>query len=442
MTDISDRDATGTGLPRLARPARADWKLIAFFLVVGIVVTVALSSWQRPVYRAESTLYVTARAEVGDTDTYTAGLAATQRMTSYRQLVTSDMVLADAIQTARLDLDTDQARSMLTTSTDAVAATLQIDVRSTDRAEARALAQAVADSTVSAVRQIEQPAGGGEPLAAAIPVTRGMESSRPVAPNLPAQLLLSLAVGLVVAVGLVLVKSRVTTRIRTAADVAAVTRWPVLAEIPGSGGGLRRGTAGDAPAVEAFRGLRTAIAFMNVDEPSSVIGVTSCQSDDGAAAVATHLAVTIAEAGQSVVLVDASLRRPALHPILGLPSTAGLAEAVSGTVDLAEVLQETNIPTMSFIAAGAAVPTASSLLASERARDLIGELARAHDFVVVYSPPVLLSAEAVSGVRWADLAIVAVQMGLTTTRQLRRTADSMRHAGVVDAAVVASAAGR
>jgi capsular exopolysaccharide synthesis family protein len=140
---------------------------------------------------------------------------------------------------------------------------------------------------------------------------------------------------------------------------------------------------------EGFRGIRTAIYFSTHAQRHKVIQVTSPNMGDGKTTVITNLAVSIAQSGRKVLLVDADLRRPRVHRAFGLSSKVGLAEVIAGTAELDEAIQVSVAPNLSVLPCGRRPQNPSELLTSARFEDLIDDLRDAFDYVLVDTPPLL-----------------------------------------------------
>ncbi len=140
---------------------------------------------------------------------------------------------------------------------------------------------------------------------------------------------------------------------------------------------------------EAFRRLRTAIYFREPGERSSLLQITSPDAGDGTSTIAANLAVSMAQSGKSVVLIDANLRNPAVASIFGLTATVGLANLLSGTAEIDEALCQTEIPGLVIIPAGSEVDKPAELLSSIRLPRILDAVAAKFDYVLIDTPSVM-----------------------------------------------------
>jgi capsular exopolysaccharide synthesis family protein len=144
-----------------------------------------------------------------------------------------------------------------------------------------------------------------------------------------------------------------------------------------------------SPAAEGFRGIRTALYFNTHGQRHNVIQVTSPNMGDGKTTLITNLAVSIAQSGRKVLIVDADLRRPRVHRSFGLTGKVGLAEVIAGTAELDEAIQITAVPNLSVLPCGRRPQNPAELLTTPRFEDVIDDLRSAFDYVLVDTPPLL-----------------------------------------------------
>ena len=179
---------------------------------------------------------------------------------------------------------------------------------------------------------------------------------------------------------------------------------------------------------EALRALRTNLQFMDVDHPPKTIVVTSPLPGDGKSTIACNLALTLAAAGNMVVLVDGDLRRSTVAKTMGLPGGAGLSDVLAGRATLADVLQRTpRSNNLLVLAAGSVPPNPSEVLGSERMHTLLADLTK-HATVIIDAPPLLPVTDGAVLTHQADGALVVVTLGKTTHDLLEKALDTLRKA--------------
>jgi polysaccharide biosynthesis transport protein len=160
---------------------------------------------------------------------------------------------------------------------------------------------------------------------------------------------------------------------------------------------------------ESVDNTRTLLLY-GLDGSQSVrtILVTSALSGEGKTSLAGHLAVSLARAGFRTVLVDADMRRPSLHRVLGVPLGSGLSELLRGEVALDQVIQPTPAPGLSIIPAGHWHPRLPQILAGNGWRDIKTSLEAEFDYVIVDSPPLLPVADSLLLARHVDGVLLSL----------------------------------
>jgi capsular exopolysaccharide synthesis family protein len=165
--------------------------------------------------------------------------------------------------------------------------------------------------------------------------------------------------------------------------------------------------------------------------------ITSCEALEGKSTVATNLAIALTQLGRRVVIVDADLRRPRVHKVLGIPNDQGLSSFLSGNADAAEILQESGIPNLLVVTSGPLPPNPSELLASKALGTFLEKLEAQGEFDHVFfdSPPLLQMADAVLLANRMDATILVTREGRTTHQALASGAKRLRqsHARILGA---------
>jgi capsular exopolysaccharide synthesis family protein len=254
--------------------------------------------------------------------------------------------------------------------------------------------------------------------------------SAPVLPRTKVNLVLGLLVGLLLGFVYALVRKQFDRRLRSTEEVEKAFGVPVIGLVPQSSTVRQTdskalalavtgsASSGSASTAEAFRKLRTNLAYMDVDHPPRIIVVTSPKQSDGKSTVAANLAAAIAIGGQPVTLIDGDLRRPTVAHSLAMVDGAGLTDVLVGRVTAAEVMQDhPDVPGLRVLASGAIPPNPSELLGSQAMRNLITELAT-DAMVIIDAPPLLPVTDAAVLTRSADGAIIVITHGGTLDTEL------------------------
>ncbi len=187
-----------------------------------------------------------------------------------------------------------------------------------------------------------------------------------------------------------------------------------------------------AQASEAYRGLRTSVQFSRPDVVVQTILVTSASPGEGKSTTAANLALTMAQAGRRVLLVDADLRRPRQHSLFGLSRTPGVSDVLFQPVEaglLPPGLAPSGVEDLDVLAAGVHAPNPSELLGSRAFRDRLAAWAEGYDAVIIDAPPVLAATDAVLLSTQVDATIVVVRAGKTKDFELDRALEQLKSVG-------------
>ncbi|MGW9183385.1 polysaccharide biosynthesis tyrosine autokinase [Agromyces sp. NPDC055661] len=418
------------------RGLRRHWVAIVLMTMVGVAAGYGWTLLQTPVYTAGASGYVAAKqSEDVSLSTVGDGLARS-RVQSYLDIAGWRSVAENAID--ELDLDTTPealvGRVTVTNPTDTVI--MKISAEASTPEDARNLAEAWIRAMIVEIDQIE---GDGSEGSAAVTVIPGDSASLPTTPTFPdlqTALLVGGILGFGFGVAFALIRTVSDRRIRTAEDAESRTGVAVVGTIPVAPGldaatrlvdpsAPSGGKGGTFAVTEALRALRTNLQFMDVDHPPKTIVVTSPLPGDGKSTIACNLALTLAAAGTTVVLVDGDLRRSTVAKTMGLPDGAGLSDVLAGRASLAEVLQRTpKSNNLLVLAAGSTPPNPSEVLGSERMHTLIADLTK-HATVIIDAPPLLPVTDGAVLTHQADGALVVVTLGKTTHDLLTKALDTL-----------------
>jgi polysaccharide biosynthesis transport protein len=172
---------------------------------------------------------------------------------------------------------------------------------------------------------------------------------------------------------------------------------------------------------ESYRAIRTAILLSRASEPPRTIMFASSLKAEGKTITAVNIAMTFAQMGGRVLLIDGDLRRARCHEVLGVHNRDGLTEVLVGQKQLADVIRTIGSSSgISILSAGAAPPNPTELLASERMRDVMAELRAQYDIVLIDAPPVMPVSDSVVLSRIVDGVVMVIGPG--TPKQLVRHA--------------------
>lgn len=375
------------------RILRRNWIFIVATTLAGLLVGALASVLMKPTYTAETQLFV-AISNSGSVQELQQGNTFSQaRVQSYVKTVESPLVLQPAIDALGLSVSADKLAERVKASTDLNTVLINIAVSDESPVQAAAIAQAVASSLVTSVDTLERPKNGGSSPVSLSVTKPATAPELPSAPNTRLNLIFGVLVGLGLGLGLSVLRTTLDSRIRGEADLRHVTDAPLLGGITfdqeAVGKPLLTQTPPQSTRAESFRQLRTNLQFANVSGKAQTVLLTSSLPGEGKSTTAANLAIALAQAGQSVCLVDADLRRPMVNEYLGLDRNAGLTTALVGSADVNDLLQPWGDGNLYVLASGRIPPNPSELLGSQEMKNLILRLEQAFDTVIIDAPPLL-----------------------------------------------------
>lgn len=282
---------------------------------------------------------------------------------------------------------------------------------------------------------------------------------RPARPRVLLNLLLAVILGLSMGVGAGFLQEYLDNTLKTSDDVERFLRVPALALIPSAEslngnrnriyglyerGKLLTGLSdarvqppgkpdgnkvghridtdwGPNSALgEAFCSLRTCVLLSTAERPPRSLLVTSAQPGEGKTTVSTNLAISLAQLGQRVLLVDLDLRRPCVHKVFELQSNLGVVGYLASQEDWKPLVQRTSAPGLDVLICGPIPPNPAELLSSERMRTLLLETSEEYNFVVMDSPPILNVADSRILGSLAEGLVLVVKGGSTPRELVQR----------------------
>ncbi|MCG8514879.1 MAG: CpsD/CapB family tyrosine-protein kinase [Halanaerobiales bacterium] len=180
-----------------------------------------------------------------------------------------------------------------------------------------------------------------------------------------------------------------------------------------------------SPVAEAYRGIRTNLSFISPDRPLQTLLITSSGAAEGKSMTLVNLAISIAQGGKRVMIIDADLRKPMQHKFFDLTNFSGLSNILTGEDSLEDELRETGIEGVSLLSTGVIPPNPSELLSSKRMENLLEAASRKVDLVLIDAPPVMPVADAVILGSKVDGVVLVVASNRTHQQMLLKTRENL-----------------
>jgi succinoglycan biosynthesis transport protein ExoP len=178
---------------------------------------------------------------------------------------------------------------------------------------------------------------------------------------------------------------------------------------------------------EAYRGVRTSLQFLGIEQDLRIIQFTSANAGEGKTTTSSNVAVALARAGHTVLLVDCDLRRPRLHQFFGLDNSDGFTSILLGEKTRADTITKiADVPRLAVLPSGPPPPAPSELLSTKAAREEIEGLTRFFDYVILDSPPLLPVADSIVLAGYADAVVLVASARSTTKRSIHRAVELLQ----------------
>lgn len=412
------------------RVLRKRWRIIALVTLAVVGLAAAWTMATTKTYAASTQFFVStsggdtaANLQMGNTFTQ-------QRVKSYSQLLESPKVLDPVITQTRLNTTAEKLAAQVSATVPLDTVIIEVTVTDESPQQAAAIARALGTTFPATIAEIERvQAGQASPVKVTV-VKAAVVDTVPVSPRPARNIALGLVLGLLAGLGLALLRDVLDTTIKAQRDLAEVTDATVIGAISFDP---------DAPAhplivqvdprshrAEAFRSVRTNLQFIDVADPPRSIVVTSSVPGEGKSTTAANLALSIAETGQKVCIIEGDLRRPRLLEYLGFEGAVGLTDVLIGHLGVDDVLQQVGSSGLFVMGAGPIPPNPSELLGSAPMQALVDDLEQRFDYVLIDAPPLLPVTDAAVLSTIVDGAVVIVGAGIVVKDQLRHAIESLQ----------------
>ncbi len=243
-----------------------------------------------------------------------------------------------------------------------------------------------------------------------------------VSPTIAPFLLGGSAGGFILMAALAMLLDLADKSFRSPDEITRALGLPVIGHVPQLKESSRKKPIGSADATlctlrgpsafgsEAFRSIRTGLYFRDTESENRVIQITSPVPGDGKSTVATNLAISIAQSGRTVLLIDADMRRPRISKLFGSHSELGLADLLRGESMLRDVIMDGPIANLSLIASSVPAHDPAELLSSVAFSSLIDSLRSKFEYIIIDTPPLLAVSDAASVAARADAVLLTVRL--------------------------------
>lgn len=181
---------------------------------------------------------------------------------------------------------------------------------------------------------------------------------------------------------------------------------------------------------EAYKSARTNIIFSMQEQGCKRILVTSAYPKEGKTTTCLNLAITFAQTGAKVLIIDADLRKPRLHKLLNVSPSIGLTNILNGISPMSEAIQTTAYNNLTVLGAGHIPPNPVELLSSDAMKEFLISISEYYDFIFIDTPPVNVVTDAIVLSSLVSGVFLVVRQGLTEHRSLKEAISKFEFADV------------
>jgi capsular exopolysaccharide synthesis family protein len=371
--------------------------IISACTLVGLVAAASITFTTTPLYESQAQIFVSTPASTLDISALATGSSfSQQRVKSYAQIVNSPLTLEPVIKKLGLKTSPKKLAEQISASAPLDTVLITVTVQDSNPVQAALIANAVARQFGITVAELELHGLGIDSPIKVSTVKSAFPVDTPVSPKKKINLLLGIMLGFGLGIGLASLRKLLDNTVKNEDDLLGT---PLLAAI-----GFDE-VADEKPLVtqigryaartEAFRTLRTNLQFLSPDAHPQVIVMTSALPNEGKTTSSINLALSLAQAGAKVVLVEADLRRPKVPLYLELSSMSeGLSELISGPKKVTPQALKASLKAyentgLKVLLSGKVPPNPAELLSSKKFEELVALLRKQFEYVIIDCPPLL-----------------------------------------------------
>ena len=183
-------------------------------------------------------------------------------------------------------------------------------------------------------------------------------------------------------------------------------------------------------AAEAYRRIKICIDALSDKKSNKVIQITSAIPGDGKTTTLLNIAISYAESGKRVLLLDLDLRKPKIHRAFHAENVGGISEYISGSAEMSQIIKHSNYKNVDYICAGPSPVRPSTLLSSGKLNLLLEDLRSQYDIILIDEPPVLVSTDSCIISRLCDAAVFQLSRKNTDKKAAQKAVKILKQNGV------------
>ena len=394
--------------------------------LLGLALSAGITQAITPIYQAKIQLFVSTPSSAFDVSALVQGSSfSQQRVKSYAQIVNGPETLNPVIKKLNLKYSYQELSKRVTATAPLDTVLISVVVSDESSILAARIANEIGRQFAVTVNQLEVTNSASTPTIKVSMVKDATPPNSPSSPKNVLNLLLGLILGFGLGLSISILRMIFDNSVKNEDDLDGT---PVLGSInfdpSAASAPLITEISRYSPRTEGFRHLRTNLQYVRAENPPTVVAINSALPSEGKSTTAINLALSMSASGLSTILLEADMRRPKFHEYLKInKNTEGLSEILSGKVQgnlskrIAQCAIQIPNTELTVIAAGATPPNPAELLDSTIFKELIQNLRKEFDYVVIDCPPTLLVADASIISAQTDGAIIVTRVAKTKIKE-------------------------
>jgi tyrosine-protein kinase Etk/Wzc len=243
---------------------------------------------------------------------------------------------------------------------------------------------------------------------------QALNFNKPIKPKRILIVLVGMILGVIIGLAYAFLREFLNHTIKNTEEIEKYSSMPIYGVVP-----FNKGKKTNNIFLEAFRSIRTNLQFLPQNEKSRVISITSSVSGEGKTTISAKLAEIIAQTEKRVIVLDLDLRKASVHKEFGLANNVGMSNYLTGQNTLEEVIKKTNEKNVDVITTGVLPPNPSELILTDTMKNLLVELKKSYDYIIMDTPPVGLVTDALILMNYSDVTFTVVRANYTRKEFIR-----------------------
>jgi capsular exopolysaccharide synthesis family protein len=404
--------------------------IVAFVVVTVLAVGGALAYdilIKKPVYQANTTVVIAKSDGIDGTAATLNDVNASQKLANtYSEIAKSELVLNRVDDELGLGMSSKELSKGVSIKPIADTSIISISVKDQNATRSATIANGIAKVFAEEIAKIYKLDNVSQLSVATTP-------SSPSNNTLTRDIVLAAAVAMLGVAGFAFLRFYLDDSIKHTDDIEKIIGLPVAGSISRNDSKVKNGNelvvarAPKSIVSENIKSLRTNLQFTAVDRNLKTILVTSTNASEGKSFVSSNLAISFAQAGKKVLIVDCDLRKGRLHKLFKMFNNAGLSDLLADSVkNMSRYIRKTSVDKLDLITCGTYPPNPSELLASQRNKKVLAGLRNHYDIIVLDGAPIGGLSDSVILSSLADEVLIVTKDGATSKSDLIATRDALR----------------